>query len=49
MKEASLITFLTEPSSIELIVHAHEVVILIDAFDLGTKRGLKIINSQRGI
>jgi hypothetical protein len=35
--------FLTQPSSIELIVHTHEVVILIHAFNLGTKQGLKII------
>jgi len=35
--------FLTKPSSIELIVHTHEVVILIHAFNLGTKQGLKKI------
>ena len=43
MADATLITFLTEPSSIELIVHTHEVVILIHAFNLGTKQGLKRI------
>jgi len=52
MTDASLITFLTEPSSIELIVHTHEVVILIYAFNLETKQGLKRIlqtDRQRGI